>query len=116
MADNRLYKYKGEVVKVVDGDTIDVMVDLGFNIFIKERFRLARIDAWEVRGEERVKGLEAKAFVKDLLDGKEVFIDSQGTGKYGRWIAEVFVLDDKGAMMNVNDELMEKGHAKPVEW
>jgi len=114
--DSKVYKYKGKIVEIVDGDTVDIMINLGFNIFIKERFRLARIDAWKVQGEERLKSLEAKKFLTDLLNHKEVFVDSKGTGKCGVWIAEIFILGEEGAILNINDELVEKGHAKPVEW
>ena len=55
-----MYEYKGIVVKIVDADTIDVRVDLGFSISTHQRLRVARIDAWEIRGEERPKGLAAK--------------------------------------------------------
>ncbi len=61
------YVYKATVTKVVDGDTVDLLVDCGFNIIRKERIRFYGVDAWETRGEERERGLQAKRFVQDLF-------------------------------------------------
>ena len=83
-------EYSAKLVRVVDGDTCDAMIDLGFNVWIKNRIRFYGVDAWESRTrdkEEKVKGLAAKAYVKDLLensdDGKFKIV-SHGVGKYGR--------------------------------
>jgi len=106
--------YSAKLVRVVDGDTADAMIDLGFNVWHKVRIRFYGVDAWESRTrdlEEKKLGLAAKAFVKDLLensdDGKFSII-SHGTGKYGRVLGELFV---KGHEMSVNDLLKENGHA-----
>ena len=106
--------YSCKLVRVVDGDTADAMVDLGFNVWHKVRIRFYGVDTWESRTrdlEEKKKGLEAKAFVKDLLqdsdDGKFSII-SYGTGKYGRVLGELFV---KGHDTSVNELLKEHGHA-----
>ena len=111
---NKLYNYRAICVKVVDGDTVDTMIDLGFETWVKRRVRLYGIDAPKSRTrdlEEKKKGLEAKAFVKDLLqdsdDGKFSLI-SYGTGKYGRVLGELFV---KGHDTSVNELLKEHGHA-----
>ena len=61
------YIYKATVTKVVDGDTVDLLVDCGFNIIRKERIRFYGVDAWETRGEERERGLKAKEFVLNLI-------------------------------------------------
>ncbi len=106
--------YSCKLVRVVDGDTCDAMIDLGFNVWVKNRIRFMGVDAWESRTrnkEEKVKGLAAKAFVKDLLtnsdDGKFSII-SHGVGKYGRVLGELFV---KGHEKSVNELLKEHGHA-----
>ena len=106
--------YSCKLVRVVDGDTADAMIDLGFNTWVKARIRFMGVDAWESRTrnkEEKVKGLAAKAFVKDLLensdDGKFSII-SHGKGKYGRVLGEIFV---KGHEKSVNELLKENGHA-----
>ena len=102
------YEYKATLKKVVDADTIDVIVDLGFSISTNLRLRLARIDAWEIRGEERVKGLKAKEFViKNLPEEFTIKTQKDKKGKYGRYIAEIIYNDD----INLNDELIKEGHA-----
>ena len=106
--------YSCKLVRVVDGDTCDAMIDLGFNVWVKNRIRFMGVDAWESRTrnkEEKVKGLAAKAYVKDLLensdDGKFSII-SHGVGKYGRVLCEIFVY---GHEKSVNELLKEIGHA-----
>ncbi len=107
-------EYEAELIKVLDGDTIDCYIDLGFDIKIKKRVRYMGIDTWESRTRdlaEKEKGLAAKAYVKDLLensdDGKFSII-SHGKGKYGRVLGEIFV---KGHDKSVNELLKENGHA-----
>tara|TARA_R110000824_G_scaffold145962_4_gene314586 strand:+ start:6171 stop:6557 length:387 start_codon:yes stop_codon:yes gene_type:complete len=108
------YNYPAKLLRVVDGDTADAMIDLGFNIWVKKRIRFMGVDTWECRTrnlEEKKKGLAAKAYVKDLLensdDGK-FLIKSHGVGKYGRVLGELFV---KGEEKSVNELLVENGHA-----
>lgn len=87
------YTYRAKMEKVVDGDTFDFKVDLGFNVSIRMRVRLANVDAFEVRGEEKLLGLKAKEFVLNAIPvGAPVIIRTKkdSTGKYGRYIAEVF--------------------------
>ena len=106
--------YTCKLVRVVDGDTCDAMIDLGFKTWIKVRIRFYGVDCWESRTrdlEEKKKGMAAKAYVKDLLensdDGKFSII-SHGVGKYGRVLGELFV---KGHETSVNQLLIENGHA-----
>ena len=106
--------YSCKLVRVVDGDTCDALIDMGFNTFVKKRIRFYGVDTWESRTrnkEEKVKGLAAKAYVKNLLensdDGKFSII-SHGVGKYGRVLGEIFV---KGYEISVNELLKENGHA-----
>ena len=110
--------YSCKLVRVVDGDTADAMIDLGFDTWVKKRIRFKGVDTWESRTrdlEEKAKGLEAKAFTKNLLensdDGKFSII-SYGLGKYGRVLGELFV---KGHEQSVNDLLIENGHAYEYE-
>ena len=110
--------YSCKLVRVVDGDTCDAMIELGFDTWVKKRIRFKGVDTWESRTrdlEEKAKGLEAKAFTKDLLensdDGKFSII-SYGLGKYGRVLGELFV---KGHEQSVNDLLIENGHAYEYE-
>ena len=106
--------YSCKLVRVVDGDTADAMIDLGFKTWVKKRIRFYGVDAWESRTrnlEEKKKGLAAKAYVKDLLensDGGKFALRSHGVGKYGRVLGELFV---KGYEISVNELLKENGHA-----
>lgn len=103
------YRYAAFVHKVYDGDTITVRIDLGLRVFTEQKLRLARINAWEVRGTERPAGLVARDWLRTKILGKEVIIETKKdrTGKYGRYIAEVEMLDGG----NVNDMLVSHGHA-----
>ena len=106
-----MYTYKAKVVRVVDGDTIDALIDLGFDIHKKIRIRMVGMNAPESRTrdvEEKKRGLAAKARLKEILkEGKNKFIlESQGVGKYGRCLAVIKIGD-----INVNQQLIEEGHA-----
>ncbi|RLI60433.1 MAG: hypothetical protein DRO67_09050 [Candidatus Asgardarchaeum californiense] len=112
-----LYKYKAKVLRVVDGDTIDVLVDLGFDTFKKERLRLYGIDTPECRTrnlKEKEKGLAAKAFVIDKICDKEIMISTEEKGKFGRYLALVYYKHDSndGLYVCLNEELVEEGYAK----
>ncbi len=87
-------EYQCELIKVVDGDTIDCYIDLGFNMKTKKRVRYMGIDTWESRTrdlEEKKKGLAAKARNKELLENGNFKLKSFGTGKFGRVLGEVYV-------------------------
>ena len=113
------YIYRGKLDRVVDGDTIDALIDVGFDIWLKKRIRFKGIDAWESRTrdlEEKAKGLEAKARLIELLDkvsSKPGYfrIKSHGLGKYGRLLGELFILDSNGNSISINQQLIEEGHA-----
>ena len=112
------YGYSCKLERVVDGDTCDALIDLGFNTWAKRRIRFKGVDCWESRTrdlDEKKKGLAAKAYVKDLLensdDGKFSII-SHGVGKYGRVLGEIFV---KGHETSINQLLIENGHAYEYE-
>ena len=107
------FEYNATLVKVLDGDTIDAYIDLGFDLKIKKRIRYMGIDTWESRTrdkEEKVKGLAAKARNKELLEAGTFKIVSYGTGKFGRVLGEVFVQTDDG-LVSVNETLISEGHA-----
>ena len=106
-----MFKYNAKVERVVDGDTVDAMVDLGFSTHKKVRIRMMGINAPESRTrnlEEKAKGLAAKQFVIDILKKhhNNFILHSQGVGKYGRCLGELFLGDVK-----LNDLLITEGHA-----
>ena len=113
------YIYRAKLDRVVDGDTIDALIDVGFNIWFKKRIRFMGLDTWECRTrnlEEKKLGLAAKARTKELLEvisSKPGYfrIKSHGVGKYGRVLAEIFIQDKEGNTINVNQKLIHEGHA-----
>ena len=108
-----MYEYKvKEVVKVVDGDTIDVVIDLGFDLSKKERVRLAGIDTPESRTrdlEEKKLGLEAKEHLStNLTNAKQLIISTEKDGKYGRMLGTIHMNDD---IVSINQQMIDKGYA-----
>jgi micrococcal nuclease len=111
-----MYEYNiKKVTKVVDGDTIDVDIDLGFNISFAQRVRLAGIDTPESRTKdlrEKALGLEVKNKVKSAIDSaKTVIIKTElpdSTEKYGRILGWVYL---DGAAKSLNEQLIDEGYA-----
>ena len=107
------------LLKVVDGDTIDAEIDLGFDIKVKKRVRFMGVNAPESRTrdlEEKAKGLAAKDRVKQLLEGcKNITLKSHGVGKFGRCLGELHldIVDgqEKLTLVSLNELLINEGHA-----
>ena len=99
MAGYFLYKYNTKIVRVVDGDTFEVDIDLGFNVNIRQKIRVAEFDApesWRPKTKaEKLHGNEAKSRAKELLEGREVLITTEKQGKYGRYIAYIILPDGR---------------------
>ena len=118
-----MYEYKALVERVVDGDTIDVIIDLGFKTWKKVRVRMEGINTPESRTrdlEEKKRGLAAKDRLVEILkyNNNECTLKVSGVGKFGRAIASVYVdtlspASSKSSMteINVNKQLIEEGHA-----
>ena len=113
------YIYRAKLDRVVDGDTVDALIDVGFDIWFKKRIRFKGVDTWESRTrnlEEKALGLKAKARTKELLEkvsSKSGYfrIKSYGLGKYGRVLADVFIMDKDCKQWNVNKTLITEGDA-----
>jgi micrococcal nuclease len=111
-----MYEYfVKEVTKVIDGDTIDVIIDLGFDIMFASRVRLAGIDTPESRTadkKEKALGLESKKYLADRLkDAKNIIIKTEkmdSSEKYGRILGWLYVA---GEGNSINHEMIEKGYA-----
>jgi len=106
-----MYEYKiKEVVRVVDGDTVDILIDLGFDLTKKERVRLAGIDTPESRTkdlEEKELGLEAKDFLeRRLSECEKLWVATEKDGKYGRMLGTIWC-----GVMNINEEMVSRGYA-----
>lgn len=107
-----LYNYKAKVTRVVDGDTVELIIDLGFTVQWKSTCRLFGINTPELISKDplvRVKALEAKQYVIDKLPiGTVVQITSRQLDKYGRPLADIFYAED---MKHLNQELLDAGLA-----
>jgi len=109
-----------EIVKVLDGDTIDVLIDLGFDLFKKERVRIAGVDTPEKRTrdlEEKALGIDATNWLKKKLEdtiageGDELTIRTElvgGTGKYGRLLGWLYINEDA---VSLNEQMITEGYA-----
>ena len=114
-----MYTYKICLLKVVDGDTIDAEIDLGFDVKVKKRVRFMGVNAPESRTrdlEEKARGLAAKDRVKQLLEGcKNITVKSHGVGKFGRCLGELHldIVDgqEKLTLVSLNELLINEGHA-----
>ena len=113
-----MYEYFCKIQRVVDGDTVDISVNLGFDIWHNARVRMMGIDTPESRTsnlEEKALGLASKARLKELLKGQKVRLEcsKEGKGKFGRILADVVTIDKEGNEININNRLIEEGHARP---
>ena len=115
-----MYQYKAKLDRVVDGDTLDAMIDLGFDTWVHKRIRLEGIDAPETRTrdlDEKAQGYITKDRLEGLLGASngEFVVISHGVGKYGRCLGELFidVVDgqEKLTMESLNKLLIKEGHA-----
>lgn len=109
-----LYAYKAWVTRVYDGDTVTLDIQLGFGIEYKNQtVRLSRINAPEVRGVSRDVGLLSRDYLRDLILGKQLVIETERDkkGKYGRYLAEA-IMDGE----NINDKMVSAGHAEYQEY
>ena len=107
-----MYKYNAKITKVVDGDTVDAEVDLGFNVKMNLRFRLANINTAELKSKDQAeahRAQDAKRFVIDKALGASVLIESEKDDKYGRWLAKIYLSDGS----QLNSLLIENNLAVP---
>ena len=110
-----MYQYKVKKInRVVDGDTVDLDIDLGFNITISHRVRLKDINTPEVRTkdlEEKTKGLAAKVWLEEQLSREgEWIIETYKEDKYGRILGTLYLVGDS---TTINDWMMNEGIAEP---
>ena len=114
-----MFEYSAKVVRIVDGDTLDAEIDIGFDVFVKKRIRFAGINAPESRTrdlEEKARGLKAKDRVKNILEENENFtLHSEELGKFGRVLGKIYLdkLDGKDCLTQVclNELLIKEKHA-----
>lgn len=101
-----MYEYYTKIEKVIDGDTVDVFIDLGFSVWHKERIRLVGVDTAE---KNTVFGKATKKLLVDTLEGKKVRLQVSKPDKYGRYLGIIFLNDSE----SINDQMIKHGIAKP---
>jgi len=121
------YQFPVVITRIVDGDTVDARIDMGFKIVYEERIRLLGLDTPESftsNKKEKVLGLEAKARIKELIaeanvlpkkrGKKDVVLKTSkhGKGKFGRILGEIWINANTGEGINVNQALIDEGHAR----
>ena len=119
-----MFEYKIKVLRVIDGDTVDAMVDLGFSVHRKIRIRMYGINTPESRTRdlaEKELGLQAKARLKEIVESNEdnIVLKSYGVGKYGRCLGELFYSvmfgdewdEHELKKESINKQLIAEGHA-----
>lgn len=112
------FKYKAKVLDAYDGDTITILLDVGFKISIKERVRLYGIDAPEMRGEERPMGIISRDWLRGKILGKDIIVetfkeDKRKYGKYGRFLAILYLPDEQ---VNINQQMIDLGLAEVASY
>lgn len=111
--------YEARVIRWIDGDTVELSVDLGQSVSVTGKYRLARINAPEIRRKagvtaaEKAQGLQLLAEInEELPPDTKLLISTSKKGKYGRYLVEI-ILSDTGE--NLNDRLLKEGKAKPYQ-
>jgi micrococcal nuclease len=112
-----MYQYKAKLIRIIDGDTIEAVIDLGFEIGTRKTIRLYGINAPETRGvleEEKKAGIKCKDRLEALLEASkgEFKLISHGVGKFGRCLGELFVKNEE---ISLNQQLINEGLAKKYE-
>jgi len=111
-----MYQYTAKIINIVDGDTFDVEIDLGFHIKLIQRVRLDGVDTPELNSsdvETRQRARLAKAFIINL-DSPNVSLETvKSKDKYGRYLAKVTYQNSEGMYVDLAGELIEKGFAVP---
>jgi micrococcal nuclease len=105
-----MYEYYTKIDKVVDGDTVDVFIDLGFSVWHKERIRLSGIDTAE---KNTPLGKALKIYLASELEGKIIKLQVSKPDKYGRYLGKIYLT--KNSTISINDQLIKNGLAKSYD-
>jgi len=113
--DDRCFYYRARVTEVYDGDTVTADVDLGFMMSLRKlKVRLLGIDTAEMKGgtsESKARATQARDWLRSQILGKEIYLESKGLDKYGRWLGRIHT----PAGLCCNDELINMGLATPYD-
>lgn len=109
-----MYEYRvKKIIKVIDGDTLDIEIDLGFNVSIQERIRLSGIDTPELKSKDNIekeKANEAKLWLEKTLKDKKIKIITEKNDKYGRTLGWIYIEENP---VSINTQLINEGLAVP---
>lgn len=111
-----MHEYTATLVRVIDGDTVVLVVDLGFTVSVNIEFRLLGINAPEMKGATKLAGLNAKGHLEQLLAMGALSLKSEKavkTDKYGRWLADITVTKPDSSSFNANQAMIADGFAVP---
>jgi endonuclease YncB( thermonuclease family) len=106
-----IYIRNAKVINIVDGDTFDGEVDLGFHLKVRERFRILGIDAPEKFGPTKYEGLKSKQYLVDNLINKNVVIISTKMDGFRRYLADVYITNSDGSQSKLADIMVKSGLA-----
>lgn len=108
------FEYEGEIIKIIDGDTVDVRIDIGFSLTTIQRLRLNRINCCEMKSKnpkEKAKAIKAKNLLCKLILNKTLKVKTFKTDAFGRYLAEVYFSNENGQETNLSDHLLAIGLA-----
>ena len=110
MQDGTYLIYPADITRVLDGDTVDLKFRIWVDLVKEARIRLLGIDAPEIRGEEKLRGLITAAYLKDRITGRRAYLKTDGkSDKYGRLLGIILVASDDGkTKIDLNKEMLEK--------
>jgi endonuclease YncB( thermonuclease family) len=100
------------ITNVIDGDTFDADVKLGYGLTTSQRFRISGINAPEVFGKEKENGIVSKKFIAENLLNKNVLIVNKGLDSFRRILGDIYFINDDNILINIADLLVEKGLAE----
>ena len=111
--ESKLYFYRAKIISVYDGDSVTAVIDLGLHTCREVKIRLSYINAPEIRGESRPRGLVSRDELRSLILGKEVFIKTSldKKDKYGRLLGEIWFTTDEVSFVSVNSLMVKSGFA-----
>lgn len=105
-----MYQYEAKITRVIDGDTVEAQIELGFHVRTSQTLRLIGIDAPEMHGDESEAGEKARKALSTLVEGHTVVIETHEQGSFGRWLATIYFMGN-----DVNRMMLSSGNARIYE-
>jgi micrococcal nuclease len=103
------YIYHAKYIDNYDADTVGLIVDVGFNVNLNEKFRLLGINAPEIKSQDKEIAIAGRDYLRSLIEGKDLLVKTKRVQeKFGRWLCIIYVDGE-----NINQKMIDAGHAKP---